>query len=111
MTAQVLDGSVAVLWGSAAKEVNWIHLSPKNGRVSIARAHADGFWVRDIPGVDGIERISREARDAWMRLRDGEDLPGMATHRLAPPQMQIVEPIPMVQSSAGQLPGQTELEL
>lgn len=93
MTAQVLDGTVAVLWGCATREVNWVLLSPKNGRVSVARAHAGGFWVRDEPGVPDIVSISARASLAWRQLREGRDLPGWATHRLAPPHMQVIEPI------------------
>lgn len=93
MSYQVLDGTVAVLWGSATKEVNWVLLSPKHGTVSVARAHAKGFWVRDEPGVPDIEGIAQKAAVAWACLRDSRTLAGWATHRLAPPQMQIIEPI------------------
>ena len=94
MTAQVLDGSVAILWGSATRELNWIHLSPKHGRVSLARAHDGGFWVRDEPGAPRIDAVAAEAFSAWSQLRMGEDLASWATHRLAPPQRQIIEPLP-----------------
>ena len=90
--SQVYDGSVAILWGSTTRELNWIHLSPKNGRVSVARAHAGGFWVRDEPGTNP-EAVAAEAYAAWSQLRDGEDLSGWATHRLAPPNMQDIEPL------------------
>ena len=94
MTTQVLDGSVAILWGSATRELNWILLSPKQGRVSLARAHDGGFWVRDEPGAPRIDAVAAEAYSAWSQLRMGEDLANWATHRLAPPQMQIIEPLP-----------------
>jgi len=90
---QVLDGSVAILWGSATRELNWIHLSPKQGRVSLARAHGGGFWVRDEPGAPRIDAVAAEAYSAWSQLRDGEELGHWATHRLAPPSMQDIEPI------------------
>ena len=90
---QVLDGSVAILWGSATRELNWILLSPKHGRVSLARAHEGGFWVRDEPGAPNIEAVAAEAYSAWSQLRTGEDLSNWATHRLAPPTMQDIEPI------------------
>ena len=90
--SQVYDGSVAILWGSTTRELNWIHLSPKNGRVSVARAHAGGFWVRDEPGANP-EAVAAEAYAAWAQLRDGEDLASWATHRLTPPQMQDIEPL------------------
>ena len=93
MTGQVLDGSVAVLWGSSTREVNWIHLSPKHGRVSLARAHEGGFWVRDSAEVLNIEGIAHEAQWAWTQLRVGADLADVATHHLAPPQMQVIEPL------------------
>jgi hypothetical protein len=94
VSAQVLDGTVAVLWGSATREVNWILLSPKNGRVSVAKAGPDGFWVRDAPGVPDVKTVAQCAAAAWDLLRDGYDLPAWATHRLAPPHMQIIELIP-----------------
>jgi hypothetical protein len=93
MTTQVLDGTVAVLWGSETREVNWVLLSPKDGRVSVARAHAGGFWVRDVPGAPGVTAISGQAAWAWQQIRAGADLADQATHRLAPPHMQIIEPI------------------
>lgn len=89
----ILDGSVAILWGSATRELNWILLDPKNGRVSIARAHDGGFWVRDEPNVPNVEAVAAEVFSAWSQLRDGEDLSNWATHRLAPPQMQDIEPL------------------
>jgi hypothetical protein len=93
MSAQVLDGTVAVLWGSATKEVNWVHLDPKHGRTSVACAHEGGFWVRDWHGTPNMGAIADQARWAWVQLRAGVDLSDQATHRLAPPSMQIIEPI------------------
>lgn len=82
---------IAVLWGSATSELNWIHISPKHGRVSIARAHAGGFWVREYFAVEGISDIAEQAIGAWHRLRLGEDLADRATHRLRPPHMHEIE--------------------
>ncbi|MFJ4288027.1 hypothetical protein ACIPY0_20490 [Paenarthrobacter nicotinovorans] len=90
---QTLTGEVAILWGSATKELNWIHLDPKQGCVSVARAHADGFWVRDYGNIPSIDTIATDAAEAWMQLRVGGDLAEKATHHLAPPSMQIVVPI------------------
>jgi hypothetical protein len=88
-----LDGSVAILWGSATRELNWVHLSPKHGRTSVARAHAGGFWVREIHEVPPIEAIADEAYEAWTQIRRGEDLSDWATHMLIPPAMQDIEPV------------------
>jgi hypothetical protein len=94
MNAQVLDGTVAVLWGSATKELNWVHLDPKHGRQSVARASAGGFWVREIHPVPNIAGIAGQALWAWAQIKAGQDLADQATHRLAPPSMQVIEPIP-----------------
>lgn len=113
MTTQVLDGTVAVLWGSATTEMTWVHLDPRHGRVSVAKASENGFWVRDLYGTPGMPAIADQAHWAWQQIRDGVDLADQATHRLAPPLMQIIEPLEPKPSlvPAGQLPGQTELPL
>jgi hypothetical protein len=94
MSAQVLDGTVAVLWGSAERSLTWVHLDPKHGTVTVAKATASGFMVRELWPVEGLTSIGARAYMAWRRLRDGEDLSHKATHHLAPPSMQIIEPIP-----------------
>jgi hypothetical protein len=93
MTEQVLDGSIAVLWGSVTKTLNWVLLSPKEGTVSIAKVEPAAFWVRDNPAITNIDRLADEALIAWKLVRAGRDLDYMATHRLAPPHMQIIEPL------------------
>ena len=93
--AQALpDGTIAILWGSATRELNWIHISTKHGRTSLARATSAGFWVREYFPVDGIDEIAKSALEAWGLLREGHDLPAWATHRLAAPSHQAIEPIP-----------------
>lgn len=92
------NGTIAVLWGSATKELTWIHITTKHGRETIARAHAGGFWVRQFNHVPDIIDVAARAHNAWIMLRDGRDLPGWATHRLAPPLMRDIEPIPKEES-------------
>ena len=93
VSVELEAGTVAILWGSATRELNWIHISKKLGRVSVARATATGFWIREFEPVPDIDRISKSAMDAWGLLRDGHDLPAWATHRLAAPHHQSIEPI------------------
>ena len=90
----VLDGTVAILWGSYTRELTWVHLSPKNGRVSVANVRATGFWVRGLFGdVPNLEGIAADAHLAWAELREGRDMADWATHRLAPPSMREIEPL------------------
>lgn len=93
-TAQVLDGTVAVLWGSVERSLTWVHLDRKNGTVVVAKATRSGFMVRELSPVPDLVHIARKAELAWRLLRDGRDLPAWATHRLKPPTMQIIEPLP-----------------
>jgi hypothetical protein len=96
MSADLPDGTVAVLWGSATKELNWIHISAKHGRTSVARAHAGGFWVREHFPVPNIAGIAGQALWAWAQIKAGADLADQATHRLAAPSHQSIEAIPEV---------------
>lgn len=91
---ELADGTIAVLWGSATKEMSWVHISAKHGRTSVARAHAGGFWVREYFPVPNIAGIAGQAFWAWEQIKAGVDLADQATHRLAPPNMQAIEPIP-----------------
>lgn len=95
MTAtQILDGTVAVLWGSVERSLTWLHLNPKQGAVVVAKATPDGFMVRELWPLDTMDVVAAEAYDAWANLRDGVDLGFRATHRLAPPHMTTIEPLP-----------------
>lgn len=92
---QVLDGTVAILWGSVERSLTWVHLDPKHGTVVVAMATGAGFMVRELWPLESMDVMAAEAYDAWANLRDGVDLAFRATHRLAPPHMQTIEPLPV----------------
>lgn len=94
MSAQVLDGTVAVLWGSVERSLTWVYLDPKNGTVVVAKATANGFMVRELWPVPDMLTIAGQAHLAWTLIRDGEDMKQWAAHRIKPPTMQIIEPLP-----------------
>lgn len=96
MSVTVLDGTVAVLHGTADNSLHWVWLSSKHGRESIALVDSRGFWVRDLCGAPGVDAIAGLLARLWSDQRAGVDLSGHATHRLVPPQLQEIVPIQTV---------------
>lgn len=88
------DDTVAVLHGSADNSLRWIWLSPKHGRETVALLDRRGFWIRDHFGAPGISEIAEHLPRLWSYRLADVDLSGHATHRLTPPQMQDIEPLP-----------------
>lgn len=92
MTA--LDNSVAVLHGAQGNSLRWVWLSKANGSVCIARLDRSGFFLRDKGGVPGLREIGEQLSRLWSYQQADVDLSGHATHHLAPPSMQSIEPLP-----------------
>ena len=91
MTAR--DDSVAVLHGSADNSLRWVWLSKKSGTIAIARVDHTGFFLREF-GAPGVQDIAQQLPRLWSYQLAGVNLAGYATHYLAPPSMQSIEPIP-----------------
>ncbi|UOD80320.1 hypothetical protein [Paenarthrobacter ureafaciens] len=91
MTAR--DDSVAILHGSADNSLRWVWLSKKSGTITIARVDHTGFFFREF-GAPGAADIAASLPRLWTYQLAGVSLAGHATHFLAPPSMQSIEPIP-----------------
>lgn len=91
MTAR--DDSVAILHGSADNSLRWVWLSKKSGTITIARVDRGGFFFSDF-GAPGSQDIAAALPRIWSYQLAGVNLSGHATHHLAPPSMQSIEPLP-----------------
>lgn len=85
---------VKVLWGHATRTMSWMIETPTRGREVIATASPTHFSVRDLDGLPLIEDIARDVMDVWMEIRIQGDPSTYATHRLKPPHMRDIEPLP-----------------
>ena len=92
MTAR--DDSVAILHGSADNSLRWVWLSKKSGSMTIARVDRTGFFFREY-GAPGGPDIAASLPRLWSYQLAGVNLSGHATHHLAPPSMQSIEPMPV----------------
>lgn len=88
---------VKVIWGHALREMNWIIEEPGRSREVIATARPTGFRVQDYGEIPTINTLAVEVLDTWLDIRAGQDPSHRATHRLAPPQMRDLEPLPKEQ--------------
>ncbi|MFJ4284037.1 hypothetical protein ACIPY0_00160 [Paenarthrobacter nicotinovorans] len=89
----VLDDSVAILHGTNDNSLHWVWLSKRHGTDSIARVDSTGFYVRQ-PEAPGVAEIAEHLPKLWASHRAGVNLASHATHHLAPPTLQSIEPIP-----------------
>ena len=89
-----LDNSVAILHGSRDNSLRWMWLSKANGTVCVGRLDRSGFFIRDFDGAPGVREIAQQMSRLWTYQLADVDLSGHATHHLAPPSMQSIEPLP-----------------
>jgi len=85
-------GVVAVLHGSANNSLTWMWLNG-NRKDVVAKVDAGGFFFRD-PDVPGAAEIAAALPRLWTYRVAGVNLSGHATHRLVPPRMEHIEPLP-----------------
>ena len=87
---------VKVLWGHTTRQMDWVIETPARGREVVASANPNRMTVRDLDGLPAmtISGIAGDVAEVWGLIRNGKDPSAYATHRLAPPLMRDIEPIP-----------------
>jgi len=91
---------VKVLWGHKTRTMSWVIETEARGREVIASASTTRFFVRDLDQYPDmtIRAITGDVVDVWHLIRNGRQPENYATHRLAPPFMRDIEPLPKEES-------------